>query len=109
MDEAEQLSDRLVVMDQGTIVAHGSPADLIAEHVTREVLEVRYPPDTDTDLESLGLRLESLTDRTLIYTDDGEATMAELVNSGRTPSSSLVRRASLEDVFLALTGRRLVE
>ncbi len=109
MDEAEQLSDRLVVMDQGQIVAHGSPADLITEHVTREVLEVRYPAGSEADLGSLGLRLEPLTDRTLIYTNDGEATMAALVNSGRTPSSSLVRRASLEDVFLALTGRRLVE
>ncbi|MEM8925399.1 MAG: ABC transporter ATP-binding protein [Actinomycetota bacterium] len=109
MDEAEQLSDRLVVMDNGSIVAHGSPSDLIAEHVTREVLEVRYPADAAPDLASLELRLESLTDRTLIYTDDGEKTLAELVNSGRTPSSSLVRRASLEDVFLALTGRRLVE
>lgn len=109
MDEAEQLSDRLVIMDQGAIVAEGSPASLIAEHVTREVLEVRYPPDATPMLDSLGLRLEALTDRTLIYTNDGEATMRELVNSERTPSSSLVRRASLEDVFLALTGRRLVE
>lgn len=109
MDEAEQLADRLVVMDHGKIVAQGAPSELIGEHVTREVLEVRYPHDAEIDLGSLGLRLESLTDRTLIYTDDGEATMGELVNSGRTPSSSLVRRASLEDVFLALTGRRLVE
>jgi len=109
MDEAEQLTDRLVIIDEGTIVAEGSPAALIAEHVTREVLEVRYPADAQVDLEPLGLRLETLTDRTLIYTDDGEGTLGELVNSGRTPSSSLVRRASLEDVFLALTGRRLVE
>ena len=109
MDEAEQLSDRLVVMDQGRIVAAGSPEALIAEHVSREVLEVRFPVEVNADLDSLGLRLERLTDRTLIYTDDGEATMRELVGSGRTPSSSLVRRASLEDVFLALTGRRLVE
>lgn len=109
MDEAEQLSDRLVIMDQGAIVAEGSPASLISEHVSREVLEVRYPADAAPDLGSLGLRLEVLTDRTLIYTDNGEETMGELVNSGRTPSSSLVRRASLEDVFLALTGRRLVE
>jgi lipooligosaccharide transport system ATP-binding protein len=109
MDEAEQLSDRLVVMDHGTIVAQGSPSALIAEHVTREVLEVRFPAGTPVNLQDLGLRLEKLTDRTLVYTDDGEATMATLVNSGRTPTSSLVRRASLEDVFLALTGRRLVE
>ncbi len=109
MDEAEQLSDRLVVMDNARIVAEGSPSTLIAEHVSKEVLEVRYPADATVDLESLGHRIEPLADRTLVYTDSGEATLAELVNSGRTPSSSLVRRAGLEDVFLALTGRRLVE
>ncbi len=109
MDEAEQLSDRLVVMDQARIVAEGSPSSLIAEHVSKEVLEIRYPAEANVDLADLGLRTEELADRTLIYTDRGEDTLAVLVNSGRTPSSSLVRRASLEDVFLALTGRRLVE
>ncbi len=109
MDEAEQLADRLVIMDQGKIVAEGSPAHLITENVTREVLEVRFPLGASFDLDDLGLRTESLADRTLIYTDDGEGTLAKLVNDGHTPSSSLVRRASLEDVFLALTGRTLVE
>jgi lipooligosaccharide transport system ATP-binding protein len=109
MDEAEQLADRLVVMDEGRIVAEGSPSSLITEHVTREVLEVRFPMGAGFDLEQLGLRTEALADRTLIYTDDGEGTLAKLVNEGHTPTSSLVRRASLEDVFLALTGRTLVE
>ena len=109
MDEAEQLADRLVVMDEGRIVAEGSPSSLISQHVTREVLEVRLPLGAGFDLDELGLRTEVLADRTLIYTDDGEGTLAKLVNDGHTPTSSLVRRASLEDVFLALTGRTLVE
>lgn len=109
MDEAEQLADRLVVMDQGKIVAEGSPAHLITQHVSREVLEVRYPADSAVDIAALGLRTEPLPDRTLIYTDNGEGTLAKLVSDGFTPTSSLVRRASLEDVFLALTGRTLVE
>lgn len=109
MDEAEQLADRLVIMDQGQIVAEGSPASLINEHVTREVLEVRYPTGSSVDIAALGLRTEPLADRTLVYTDDGEGALAKLVNDGFTPTSSLVRRASLEDVFLALTGRTLVE
>ncbi len=109
MDEAEQLADRLVIMDQGQIVAEGSPASLIAQHVTREVLEVRYPADSTVDFQTLGLRNEPLADRTLVYTDDGEGTLAKLITDGHTPTSSLVRRASLEDVFLALTGRTLVE
>ncbi|NNE95290.1 MAG: ABC transporter ATP-binding protein [Acidimicrobiales bacterium] len=109
MDEAEQLADRLVVMDQGKIVAEGSPANLITQHVTKEVLEVRFASGHEFDVTGLGLRTEPLADRTLIYTDDGEGTLAKLVNDGHTPASSLVRRASLEDVFLALTGRTLVE
>jgi lipooligosaccharide transport system ATP-binding protein len=109
MDEAEQLADRLVVMDKGKIVAEGSPSSLIAEHVTREVLEVRYPVGVEMAMTNLGLRTEALADRTLIYTDNGEDTLAKLVNDGHTPTSSLVRRASLEDVFLALTGRTLEE
>ena len=109
MDEAEQLADRLVIMDQGQIVAEGSPASLINEHVTREVLEVRYQTGSSVDIAALGLRTEPLADRTLVYTDDGEGALAKLVNDGFTPTSSLVRRASLEDVFLALTGRTLVE
>ncbi len=109
MDEAEQLADRLVIMDKGKIVAEGSPSSLITEHVTREVLEVRFAGGDRSDIADLGLRTERLADRTLVYTDDGEGTMAKLVNAGHTPTSSLVRRAGLEDVFLALTGRTLVE
>ncbi|MEM7326790.1 MAG: ABC transporter ATP-binding protein [Actinomycetota bacterium] len=173
MDEAEQLADRLVIMDHGRIVAEGSPAALIAEHVTREVLEVRFAGtegdptrltegdptrvtegdptrvtegdptrvtegdptrvtegdptrvtegdptrvaadgnqtrETDRELDRLGFTTERLADRTLIYTDDGESTVAKLVNEGLTPTSTLIRRASLEDVFLALTGRSLEE
>lgn len=116
MDEAEQLADRLVVMDGGKIVAEGSPSSLISEHVTREVLEVRFADadgnqnrDADGELARLGFKTEALADRTLIYTDDGESTVAKLVNEGLTPTSTLIRRASLEDVFLALTGRSLEE
>jgi lipooligosaccharide transport system ATP-binding protein len=116
MDEAEQLADRLVVMDGGRIVAEGSPASLIAEHVTREVLEVRFADangnptrEPNEELARLGFGTETLADRTLIYTDDGESAVAKLINEGLTPTSSLIRRASLEDVFLALTGRSLEE
>ncbi len=109
MDEAEQLADRLVVMDQGRIVAEGSPAALITDHVSKEVLEVRYAPEAPVDLSRYNFRTEPLADRTLVYVDDGEAALAQLINDGLTPASSLVRRAGLEDVFLALTGRTLVE
>ena len=116
MDEAEQLADRLVIMDGGRIVAEGSPSSLISQHVTREVLEVRFADahgnptrEPNTELARLGFTTETLADRTLIYTDDGESTVAKLVNEGMTPTSTLIRRASLEDVFLALTGRSLEE
>jgi lipooligosaccharide transport system ATP-binding protein len=115
MDEAEQLCDRLVVMDGGTIVAEGSPRGLIAEHSTREVVEVRYDePDQETardglELGALAERIEELPDRLLIYTDDGDA-VARLIEAGPVaPVSLLVRRSTLEDVFLHLTGRRLID
>jgi lipooligosaccharide transport system ATP-binding protein len=113
MDEAEQLCDRLVVMDHGKIVAGGSPAELIAAHSTREVLELRFPPDHQGDavdlLSDLAERTEVLPDRLLLYTADGEAALAAAINRGVRPVSSLVRRSSLEDVFLRLTGRSLVD
>ncbi len=113
MDEAEQLCDRLVVMDKGVIVAEGSPLDLIREHSTREVLELRFGvSDHDAVVDQvadLGERVEVLPDRLLVYTDDGEAASNAVHERGLTPSSSLVRRASLEDVFLRLTGRTLVD
>ena len=112
MDEAEQLCDRLVVVDKGTIMAEGAPAALIREHSSKEVLEVRFGSDRNADaagsLKGLG-RLEVLPDRILIYSDDGEAVLAEVLRRGLEPITSLVRRSSLEDVFLRLTGRSLVE
>lgn len=113
MDEAEQLCDRLVVMDHGRIVAQGSPRDLIAEHSTREVLELRFDSDDHgehrTAVDGVADRVEVLPDRLLLYTDDGEAAQSEIAHRGMEPLSALVRRSTLEDVFLHLTGRTLVD
>ncbi|MBI4884005.1 MAG: ABC transporter ATP-binding protein [Actinobacteria bacterium] len=113
MDEAEQLCDRLVVMDQGKIVAEGSPRSLIGQYATREVLELRFAADGNAaaapQLEGIGERQELLPDRVLIYADDGEHALTETHHRGLQPESALVRRASLEDVFLLLTGRTLVD
>ena len=113
MDEAEQLCDRLVVMDDGRIVAEGSPAALIAQYATREVLEVRFGQGRNEErasqVEGIGERLEVLPDRLLIYARDGEAALSEVHARELVPESALVRRSSLEDVFLRLTGRTLVE
>jgi lipooligosaccharide transport system ATP-binding protein len=112
MDEAEQLCDRLVVMDGGVIVAEGSPGELIARYSTREVLELRFPPGSAAPVETveqLADRVEVLPDRLLLYTSHGDHLQAELARRGLTPLSALVRRSSLEDVFLRLTGRSLVD
>ena len=112
MDEAEQLCDRLVVMDKARIAAGGSPRQLIDEYSTREVLELRFPPDVEPDpaaLDGLGQRAERLPDRVLVYTDDGDAAASEAHRRGLRPETVLVRRSSLEDVFLRLTGRSLIE
>src|SRR6478609_820294 len=113
MDEAEQLCDRLVVVDKGQIMAEGSPAGLILEHSSREVLEVRFGSDRNADaaekLEGIGDRVEVLPDRILIYTSNGEHALERVTAAGLEPITSLVRRASLEDVFLRLTGRTLIE
>jgi lipooligosaccharide transport system ATP-binding protein len=113
MDEAEQLCDRLVVMDRGRIVAEGSPRELIERYATREVLELRFAPGTNEhhagSIEGIGARHEVLPDRVLVYADDGEGALADVHRRGVTPVSALVRRASLEDVFLFLTGRTLVD
>ena len=115
MDEAEQLADRLVIMDQGKIVAEGSPTQLIAEHTTREVVELRFD-DGEHDSAGLaaaaaaaGLRIDELPDRHLVYADDGDALIEHLHEVGVRPLGTYVRRSSLEDVFLTLTGRSLVE
>ena len=120
MEEAEQLCDRLVIMDQGRIAAEGSPRSLIEHHSTREVVELRYPTPEAQEAAFARLpalvgsngaeRVESLADRLLIYTDHGDATAARVTEAdgaGPEPASLLVRRSSLEDVFLRLTGRTL--
>jgi lipooligosaccharide transport system ATP-binding protein len=120
MDEAEQLCDRLMIVDRGRIVAQGSPRELIAAHVTREVLEVRFAPDIKVaagakllgsglggDGTGSGPRVEVLPDRVLVYADDGESALAGVHGMGLVSLTALVRRATLEDVFLKLTGRSL--
>ena len=113
MDEAEQLCDRLVVMDGGRIVAEGTPADLIREHSTREVVELRFPPgDAEVDLDAVdgvASRIERLPDRVLVYTDDSDAALARVATAGLRPAAVLTRRSTLEDVFLRLTGRQLID
>ncbi|MER7209582.1 ABC transporter ATP-binding protein [Streptosporangium sp. NPDC000239] len=110
MDEAEQLCDRLVVMDGGRIVAEGSPRSLIGTYCAPEVVELRFPEGVDVagGLAGIG-RVDPLPDRVLLYTGDGDAAVAEVRRRGLVPSSVLVRRSSLEDVFLQLTGRTLVD
>jgi lipooligosaccharide transport system ATP-binding protein len=113
MDEAEQLSDRIIVVDKGEIMAEGSPAQLIRQYSSKEVLEVRYGSDKNATvakkIADVGERMEILPDRILIYSDNGERDLAEITKRGHHPTTSLVRRSSLEDVFLRLTGRTLVE
>ncbi len=113
MDEAEQLCDRLVVMDKARIVAEGSPRELIEQYSTREVAELRFAPGVheslDGQLDGLAERVETLPDRVLLYSDDGEATVVATHERGLRPETVLVRRSTLEDVFLRLTGRSLIE
>ncbi|MET3800229.1 ABC-type multidrug transport system ATPase subunit [Clavibacter michiganensis] len=113
MDEAEQLCDRIVVVDEGRIMAEGSPASLIRDHSSREVLEVRFGSDRNEsashEIAGFGDRVEVLPDRVLVYASDGEAVLSRILEQGLKPITTLVRRSSLEDVFLRLTGRSLVE
>jgi lipooligosaccharide transport system ATP-binding protein len=114
MDEAEQLCDRLVVMDKAKIVAEGSPLELIGRYSTREVVELRFgvdkqPEEMAARIDGLARRLEALPDRVLLYTDDGDETATKVHDLGLQPHSVLVRRSTLEDVFLHLTGRRLID
>jgi ABC-type multidrug transport system, ATPase component len=113
MDEAEQLCDRLVVMDGGKIVAEGSPRSLIEDHSSAEVVELRFDDRPASDsagkLAGVGDRVEALPDRVLVYAPDGDEVLAEVRRRGLVPSGALVRRSTLEDVFLRLTGRTLVD
>ena len=113
MDEAEQLCDRLVVMDGGKIAAEGSPRALIERYSTREVVELRFTAESQETyadkLAGLGERVEVLPDRILLYVADGDDAVAEVHRRALNPASVLVRRSSLEDVFLHLTGRTLVD
>ncbi len=112
MDEAEQLCDRLVIMDEGKIAAEGSPRALIDGYTTREVVELRFPVGhevSESELDGLAKRVEVLPDRTLLYTDSAEQTLADLTERALDVESTIVRRATLEDVFLRLTGRSLVD
>jgi lipooligosaccharide transport system ATP-binding protein len=113
MDEAEQLCDRLVVMDRGAIAAHGSPSELIERYSTREVVELRYAPGESEHMAQkaadLAEELEVLPDRVLLYTSSGDSVAEAVARRGLEPLSVLVRRATLEDVFLRLTGRHLVD
>ena len=114
MDEAEQLCDRLVIMDEGRIVAEGSPRELIDRHCTREVVEFRFADPEQQEaalprLQTLGGRVEGLADRVLVYAAHGDETVGQAVAAGVDAESVLVRRGSLEDVFLHLTGRTLDE
>ena len=113
MDEAEQLCDRLIVMDRGKIMAENSPAQLIKDYSTKEVLEVRFGSERNHEmvevLRPLADRIEVLPDRILLYAEDGEHLLEQIAAKGIHPNTSLVRRSSLEDVFLRLTGRTLVE
>jgi lipooligosaccharide transport system ATP-binding protein len=118
MDEAEQLCDRLVVMDKAKIAAEGSPLELIRRYSTREVVELRFRVEQEVDhvaadiaarMDGLARRLEALPDRLLLYTDDGDATASRVHDLGVQPESVLVRRSTLEDVFLHLTGRSLID
>ena len=113
MDEAEQLCDRLIVMDKGQIMAEGSPAELIKQYSSKEVVELRFGTDKNEqvakDLKGMGERMEILPDRILIYVEKGEELLSKIIESGKEPVTSLVRRSSLEDVFLRLTGRTLID
>ena len=113
MDEAEQLCDRLMVMDKGRIMAEGSPADLIKRYSTKEVLEVRFGSNRNAEMapamEQICERIEVLPDRILLYAEDAEVVLEKIIAEGYHPNTSLVRRSSLEDVFLRLTGRSLIE
>jgi lipooligosaccharide transport system ATP-binding protein len=111
MEEAERLCDRLVIMDQGRIVATGAPEELIRSTVPPGAVEVRATAEERARIAAeLAPRFgapEQYSDRLVYYTEDGERVLAALGAGGYTIRSEIVRRTTLEDVFLRLTGREL--
>ena len=109
MDEAARLCDRLIIMDQGKILVEGTPADLIRHHVGKHVIEVNDPDEEiRKHITKAAFPYEDLGNLVLIYGDDQEQLFHDitLCNRGR---HCLLRMATLEDVFLRLTGRGLRE
>ena len=113
MEEAAQLCDRLVIMEGGEIVTGGSPREMIEEHVSPEVLELRATPDAIERLlrmvEANDGAVERAGEALLIYTTDAGALMEKIHASGVPVKNTMYRRAGLEDVFLRLTGRQLID
>jgi lipooligosaccharide transport system ATP-binding protein len=113
MEEASQLCDRLVIMHEGRILIEGSPRDIIARETSPQVIEVFDPPGEAQPglaaLEGVVDRAERLADRWLLYTTDGEALLSKVRSLPLDPSSVWLRGGTLEDVFLSLTGRGLLE
>ncbi len=109
MEEAERLCDRIAIMDAGKIVALGTPAALIRDHVPSQVVEIRLAYDQDSSivapLHGDALRVEDLKDRVLLYADDVQALVARAAELDGV--QTLVRRTTLDDVFLKITGRGL--
>jgi lipooligosaccharide transport system ATP-binding protein len=114
MEEAARLCNRLVIMDEGSIVAEGEPGGLVRQHVGREVLELHVADECDAEelVASLDGRLDGhdfTEDALMLYASDAERLLEEIDQERYPTESALVRRASLEDVFLRLTGRSLRE
>jgi lipooligosaccharide transport system ATP-binding protein len=113
MDEAAQLCDRLCIMDGGRIISEGTPRDLIEEHISPEVLEFRANRDALERLARIVSEMADDVDRLgevlLVYTSDSDAVARKVKESGVPVDNTLYRQATLEDVFLKLTGRRLVD
>ena len=109
MDEASRLCDRLVIMDYGRILVEGKPLDLIRAHLGREVIEVNNPTSVVREyIKSHCQQFEDLGHRLIIYSDEG-SNLFHTISSRFREQGCLLRMATLEDVFLRLTGRELRE
>ena len=109
MDEAARLCDRLVIMDHGRILVEGKPLDLIKKYVGRNIIEVAEPSQALRDLvQSRNLQHEDAGYRLIIYIEDGDLLYNE-ISKNYCEEGCIMRMATLEDVFLLLTGRGLRE